>query len=266
MIKPGEIQQIAASLGIRDTQIEKDYVISWVLRGISHHNLLKESLIFKGGTALRKIYINNFRLSEDLDFTYNERNFIADELKCSFEEMIGWIANESRISLNIQNETTTFNNFYLNYTGPLGGKGANKSIKIDISIDEILCNNPVEKPIKSLYSDMNEYFSILCYTLNEIFVEKLRSLMQRTMPRDLYDVWYLLEIEKHEIENYLDDFRKKSLLKNLDSNKLVSTILQKKDTFKKLWELHLSNQIKVIPEFENIWRELRKHLRKIRHF
>ena len=62
MIKPGEIQKIAGRFGIRDTQIEKDYVIGWVLRGISNNRYLKEKLTFKGGTALRKIYFNNFRL------------------------------------------------------------------------------------------------------------------------------------------------------------------------------------------------------------
>jgi predicted nucleotidyltransferase component of viral defense system len=41
MLKPGEIQKIANRLGIRDTQIEKDYVIGWVLRGISINSYLK---------------------------------------------------------------------------------------------------------------------------------------------------------------------------------------------------------------------------------
>ena len=31
MIKPAEIQQIARKEGVRDAQIEKDYVISWIL-------------------------------------------------------------------------------------------------------------------------------------------------------------------------------------------------------------------------------------------
>jgi predicted nucleotidyltransferase component of viral defense system len=61
MIKPGEIQKIANRLGIRDTQIEKDYVIGWVLRGISINTYLKERLIFKSGTSLEK-YI--FRITD----------------------------------------------------------------------------------------------------------------------------------------------------------------------------------------------------------
>jgi len=35
MIKPGEIQQKARGAGVRDQQIEKDYVLSWILKGIA---------------------------------------------------------------------------------------------------------------------------------------------------------------------------------------------------------------------------------------
>ncbi len=49
MIKPGEIQQKARENGVRDQQIEKDYVISWILRGISQHEYLSKIIVFKGG-------------------------------------------------------------------------------------------------------------------------------------------------------------------------------------------------------------------------
>jgi predicted nucleotidyltransferase component of viral defense system len=88
MLKPGEIQKIANRLGIRDTQIEKVYVIGWVLRGISINKYLKEKLIFKGGTALRKIYFPDYRLSEDLDFTFKGEDFNAEEIKKHFEQLI----------------------------------------------------------------------------------------------------------------------------------------------------------------------------------
>jgi len=58
MIKPGEIQKTAARLHLGDTQIEKDYIIGWVLRGISNNDYLRNNLVFKGGTALRKIYFS----------------------------------------------------------------------------------------------------------------------------------------------------------------------------------------------------------------
>ena len=265
MIKPGEIQQIANRLGIRDTQIEKDYVIGWILRGISNNEYLKDRLIFKGGTSLRKIFFHDYRLSEDLDFTYNGEDYNTEEIKKHFEQIILWLKEEARITLNIQSETiyqTGNYNFYLGYTGPLGGTRANKSVKVDIANDELICDDPVEQNVYNEYSDLKEDFSIFCYSLGEIIAEKMRSLMERTMPRDVYDIWYLFEIENENIEDYDYNFRKKTEFKKLNPDNFISTVQNKKDTFKRLWNDHLVNQINDVPDFEDVWRRLGKHWRK----
>lgn len=49
--------------------IEKDYALSYVLAGIASQPELADTLIFKGGTALKKIYFGDYRFSEDLDFS-----------------------------------------------------------------------------------------------------------------------------------------------------------------------------------------------------
>ncbi|MEI7832804.1 MAG: nucleotidyl transferase AbiEii/AbiGii toxin family protein [bacterium] len=49
--------------------IEKDYALSYILAGIASHDLLAHALIFKGGTALKKLYFGHYRFSEDLDFS-----------------------------------------------------------------------------------------------------------------------------------------------------------------------------------------------------
>ena len=59
MIKAKEIQQKARQNGVRDTQIEKDYIISWILRGVAQHENLSKCLVFKGGTVLKKIYFDD---------------------------------------------------------------------------------------------------------------------------------------------------------------------------------------------------------------
>ena len=57
MIKPAEIQQYARKIGVRDTQIEKDYILTWILAGISNHERLSRLMAFKGGTVLKKVYL-----------------------------------------------------------------------------------------------------------------------------------------------------------------------------------------------------------------
>lgn len=54
MIKPGEIQNKAREFVVRDQQIEKDYILSWVLQGIAQHEELSKAIVFKGGTVLKK--------------------------------------------------------------------------------------------------------------------------------------------------------------------------------------------------------------------
>jgi len=46
MIKPGEIQQKARETGVRDQQIEKDYVLSWILNGIAQQYNLSKMIVF----------------------------------------------------------------------------------------------------------------------------------------------------------------------------------------------------------------------------
>jgi len=55
MIKPKEISKLANSEGVRQQQIEKDYIISWIIWGIYNNDTLKDALIFKGGTCIKKV-------------------------------------------------------------------------------------------------------------------------------------------------------------------------------------------------------------------
>ena len=52
--------------------------------------------------------------------------------------------------------------------------------------------------------------------LEEVLVEKLRSVMQRMQARDFYDIWYLLEREEIEVKYYTQEFAAKCIAKNLN--------------------------------------------------
>ena len=53
--------------------VERDYVLSWVLKSLYEIEPLRKCLVFKGGTALRKLYFPQTRFSVDLDFTLVDR-------------------------------------------------------------------------------------------------------------------------------------------------------------------------------------------------
>lgn len=68
MINRNEIIRRADSDGVSAATVERDYVLTHVMCGIPRHEAA-ERMIFKGGTALRLCYVENFRYSADLDFS-----------------------------------------------------------------------------------------------------------------------------------------------------------------------------------------------------
>lgn len=56
-------------LGLPWEVLERDYLLSWILVGIGQVDTLRDALIFKGGTALKKCWFGDYRFSEDLDFS-----------------------------------------------------------------------------------------------------------------------------------------------------------------------------------------------------
>ena len=54
---------------MREDVVETDYVLGWLLWAIGTEPGLSDRWVFKGGTCLKKCYLETFRFSEDLDFT-----------------------------------------------------------------------------------------------------------------------------------------------------------------------------------------------------
>jgi predicted nucleotidyltransferase component of viral defense system len=262
MIQAGEIQQIARKRAVRDTQIEKDYVIGWILKGISQNVFLSQNLTFKGGTVLKKVWFDHYRYSEDLDFTYQGATWDEAKLEAELLKVCEWVFEESRISLNLQSEEGTDEQYkcYINYRGPLGGE---KNIKCDISKGEELYFERAIRPIIDDYSDAEGSFSIVSYSLEEVLAEKLRCTIQRTIPRDIYDVWFLTNEANLDIEEVAFGYRAKTEAKGFDPMKILESLKNKEARFKGGWEKSLSHQINDLPEFDGVWRDLMRNVKKM---
>lgn len=264
MIKPGEIQKKANLVGVRDQQIEKDYILSWILKGVSQHEQLSKNIVFKGGTVLKKIYFEYYRFSEDLDFTLQDSDISNEQIFSWFNETFEFVKEEANIPLAIIDDNEHEDggiNFYISYVGPLGGFGNNKKVKVDISRSEKLEFEPVIKSAFVKYSDEEEY-NLLCYPLEELLVEKLRCVMQRMQPRDYYDIWYLLEVHDMNVEFLTTEFINKCESKELDPADFYKKLEQKLPQYKARWEKSMSDQIKDLPDFDQVQREVQRHLKK----
>lgn len=266
MIKPGEIQQKARAVGVRDQQIEKDYILSWILFGVSQHEQLSKEIVFKGGTVLKKIYFEDYRFSEDLDFTLLKNKISNEQIFEWFSQTFEFIKNEANIPLEIidNNEHEDGGvNFYISYIGPLGGQGSNKRVKVDISRSEQLVFDPIMKSVFIDYSDLEEH-QLLCYPLEEVLVEKMRSVMQRMQARDFYDLWYLLEVHGMEVDFYVSEFKTKCESKNLKAEDFTTKLNERLPQYKGRWLSSMKEQIKDLPDFEQVEREVMRHLKKMK--
>ncbi|MDD4411863.1 MAG: nucleotidyl transferase AbiEii/AbiGii toxin family protein [Bacilli bacterium] len=266
MIKPSELQKKAFSEGVRDQQIEKDYVLSWILKGVSENHNLKDNLIFKGGTVLKKFYFQDYRFSEDLDFTIIDSETSNEFIFQCFADVFDYIKEEANIPLEIIDDNEHEDggiNFYISYTGPLGGLASNKKIKIDISKTELMVFEPILKSSFKEYSDLDVY-ELNCYTLEEVLVEKLRSVIQRMQARDYYDIWYLLEVFGLYANFYTNEFVAKCKHKGVDPKSLFVKLKQRVPQYKGQWEATINDQIKDLPEFEQVDREVQRNLRKLK--
>ena len=264
MISKDEIKSIAAELKLKDVTVEKDYVLGWLLAGIGNFPAIRNAWVFKGGTCLRKCYFDNYRFSEDLDFTiaYSE----AAELQFiekAVADIVTWVQQNSGIEINLSR--TVFERFEnsasqviiqgrIYYKGPISPNSIPQwpRIKFDLTPNDAIVSEPVLRDIKNnTYSDYNQLSSIQIksYNLVDLFAEKIRALFERTRPRDVYDV---VEIYNREMENIpLEALRKalkeKCIFKDiyeLDINKLHI------DQCATGWQDQLSHQLTDLPSFE----------------
>jgi len=265
MIHAKEINAVAAKHKLKDTQIEKDYILSWILFGITGNELLSKQLVFKGGTVLKKIYFPNYRFSEDLDFTLLDEKITNEELLHEFEKVYAFVKEEANITLQFGEANTHISGslaFYINYIGPLQGNINSKNLKIDITRGETL-EYPVEqRAVFILYSDLPEQsFQLQCYSLSEVLIEKMTALMGRTEPRDLFDFWYLTEHERMDTRYHNPEFKRKAKNKKHDPNLFETKVLAKERNLKQAWEKKLINQIYELPGFDDVFRKSKRHFK-----
>jgi len=269
MIKVKEVSGKAVKAHVNDLQIEKDYVLSWILWGIANTPFLKENLLFRGASLLKKVYFPNYRFAEELEFTCKEV-FELDKIKNAFSELVVQVQKKSGLALIIRGDikdTATTYNFGIAFSGLLGGITSTKLIRIDISKNEHVYFPVLEKEIPLLYSDLvDEKISLTCYSIDEVVAEKMRSLLERSESGDVYDVWYLLEMDGYAIEDCIFGFLEKTSLRNLDPKKLKITVEKKVQEFAKHWRDDLARQMKLVPDYHDVWRQLEKFWRRYEKF
>jgi predicted nucleotidyltransferase component of viral defense system len=178
--------------------VEKDYVLGWMLAGLAQHPEIAATWVFKGGTCLKKCIMETYRFSEDLDFTLlatavYDADGIGDQLKevaASVTELCGiqFPLGEIRVRPRLDRSGARTFEAILGYVGPLVMPGPPK-IRFDLTGNEPVLRPSEEREVFHPYPDALPLgLRVRSYAQSELVVEKTRALVERTRPRDLYDV------------------------------------------------------------------------------
>lgn len=256
MITADEIRRAARDKEYPAGVIEKDYALVWLLYGI-YDSKLKDILAFKGGTALSKVYFPKFwRMSEDLDFTV-VKEIQSKEMETMLKDCLNMLNEKTGMGFYVANFHSNPEHVIVSvqFTGPLG----KNAIRMDISLKEMLVTEPLEKEIADSYSDSTN-FTVLVYSLEEILLEKLRSIIQRGKSRDYFDVWMLLKKNRFDKDKIKELFIEKCKLKNIKpSYELFFEDTKLKET-RDFWKTGLTRLMKEVPDFETVINDLRTEL------
>lgn len=266
MINHQEIKNLVIEWGLREDIIEKDYVIGWLLWGLGSDPDLKNTWAFKGGTALKKCYVETWRFSEDLDFTVLPGGPTSpDDLEPIIKRVLEKVHDESGIDFSValpkfkyfDKFNSTQGRAY--YRGPRNAPSASR-IKLDISGVEQVVRPTILRDISHGYSDvLPDPAQVSCCAFEEVFAEKIRAMGERGRPRDLYDIVLLfrrrdLQSAPNVIKSVLEEKCRSKNVPYPTLNSIQSA--QSKAELTSEWKNMLGHQLQALPPFEDFWNEL----------
>ena len=279
------LQEARRRLAVPWEVLERDYLLSWVLAGISQVPVLQDTLVFKGGTALRKCYFGDYRFSEDLDFSGLKGVPTGAEMESLVKEVCD-------VAVRLLDEYAPVEiacGRYSEREPHPGGQEAftirarfpwqsrlQTRVMIEVTTDERILW-PVER--RRVIHEYGEPLEVVgqVYSLEEIVAEKLRALLQqagmferrgwsRSRARDYYDLWRVLGAY-HDRMN-LADFE--SLLREKCSVRDISFV-GSDDFFhnamlayvEETWEQWLGPLVQGLPSFDTVVSGLRPQVAKL---
>ncbi len=205
--------------------IEKDIILHQMLSDLSKNKFFSDKFAFKGGTCLAKCYLDYFRFSEDIDFTWKDQSVfddksqkevraylskIIDDIGLIFEEIAKKRGldfccekhNKEYVELGGGNKTCTFKVWYRSEV-----TGARSFVKVQMNFVERLyfpirqaklgsLLSEKQKEILLLFPESEDYLQRIgfdVYDMREILCEKIRAILTRrgVKVRDFLDVYMI---------------------------------------------------------------------------
>lgn len=220
---------------------EKDYLLALVLEVITNSTLGK-TFIFKGGTALHHCYLKQYRFSEDLDFSANQKPVKLEEVRKVFAGVDYLQIKKDYLS------KATIKIEKLRYAGPLTQPN---SLKVEI---DFLQNVVLPPQVLAYHNVWGLGFSVAVMDIREICAEKIRAMSDRARYRDFYDMFLVLDTHDIDLKEVVKLVSKKEVrqpitIANIEKNWQI--VLTQKE--KEMGQIYYSRQVEDVDIEEMIF-------------
>jgi len=216
--------------------IEKDFYLNILLSKLNF-----KEYVFKGGTCLAKAYLDYFRFSEDIDFTFIDQKFwegkstksikkVCKEKINAFGEQLKNIgfnfkfdkADRNFVEIGNNNKLVTFKVYY---DSVLTEKPSFIKIQINFlekiifapqtkELNPLIKNSQFTKEDQIYFKEFLDFYKIIemkVYDIKEIVTEKFRSILTRKAikSRDAIDLLFIYQKFKIKPQNFLKETKEK---------------------------------------------------------
>jgi predicted nucleotidyltransferase component of viral defense system len=251
VIPRSQFTRIADEHEVDAKTVERDYVLTHIVAAVGTHST-EQGLVFKGGTALRLCYFEDYRYSADLDFSLMPDGDPKTALK-SIAHALASVTDQ----IALPYLALTHDGKGIEYEGPLGKR---RRIKLDIATDELV-EESESRALLPRYGDQRTA-EIQVYTLGEIAAEKLRCVIQRLQARDLFDLNELFVVNKITAEEVWPSFERKARHKRIEPAKFPERFEIRVPQWRAGWDAEMAEHLGGEPDrFETVERAVRRALR-----
>jgi predicted nucleotidyltransferase component of viral defense system len=279
------LQEARKHLGIPWEILERDYILSWVLAGIGQVEVLRQTLVFKGGTALKKCYFGGYRFSEDLDFSGLEGVPTGDSMERAIREACGAASKLLDEYAHVEIISERYRERDLHPGGQEAftirarlpwQKEPLTRVMIETAIDERILRPTSQRKIIHEYGEPLDA-KVQVYRLEEIVAEKLRAILQhigsldergwaRSRARDYYDLWRVLGTYWNQMDHsdFAPFLHEKCAVRNVTFQGPEDFLQDRMLGYvEKTWEQWLGPLVPGLPSFGTVIGDLRPRLREL---
>lgn len=276
------LQEARQKTGLPWEVLERDYLLSWILAGMASVDVLRETLVFKGGTALKKCYFGEYRFSEDLDFTGVDSAPTGRAMMTAMENacVLAVKLLDPYAPVEIVCER------HVERDAHPGGQEAfdirarfpwhrqlQTRVMVEVAVDEKLLRAHPYRDVIHGYSEPLD-IQVQVYALEEIVAEKLRAILQharalenrgwvRSRARDYYDLWRIFNSysDRLDVSDFPSFLHEKCAVRDVTFSGAESFFPDNLITnVEKTWTQWLGPLVSELPPCKTVLEELRSQV------